>query len=511
MTAVQCTKVAKQDAKFVRDIDQVSHYKVAVFLNMASMSPTIELHAAQIQELIRRNNQVIAYICKGALKNCTANPFGRKSICQFCHMRAKAALTELNVETKTISLKNHSPEVEKDVAEVIDTAVMSSLASATKCQYKEQLTTKWLNAYRSMQQASRKLFNYFINECEENKLEFVFLFNGRFACAKPALLAAQKKGLGFGLYDVKKSLHEFVFVNELLHSIKGNSRKALKGYIKNPKLAKANADIFFTKKLKNEDTGEPIYTASQQQGLLPPQIENSQKKIIAVYTTSDDEYRFIGKEWDGFVPDDQVTEIQGLARVLDPCKFELVVRLHPNQASTPENTLQRYLDLSRQYPIISVVEPLADVDTYTLMLRSDVVVTFASTIGVEACYARKPVVIIGSTTFTKMNIGYTVDAGEKAGFLINQDIKAKPIRGAIIWGNYIAAYKDELPNYQRIKNGEYLVNGKKIGHSTFRRIIQLPAKLEIEMNRPGFSINKDFLIRAKDIIINIINKRWAVK
>jgi hypothetical protein len=302
-----------------------------------------------------------------------------------------------------------------------------------------------------------------------------------------------------------------VFVNELLHSIDGNTKKAHKAYEKDKEQARDNARKFFGQKIENEDTGEPVYTSGQERGMLPEAIVNTDKKVVAIYPTTDYEYKFIGKEWDGFVPEDQVEEIDKMAHVLSPSDYILVVKMHPNQATTGENVIQRYRDLSQKHSHIIVEEPLSKKDTYALMNRADVIVTFASIVGVEACYAGKPVVLIGDTIYSRMNMAYSVYSGDEAGRLILNGVDPKPQEGAIIWGSYISDYKDFLPGYERLGNGDYLFEGERIGRSTLRRILQLPAKLEIDMSKPGFRFDKAFLLRARDVIGNIVRGKWAVK
>lgn len=494
--------------------EDIKDKNIAFYLNYALGSPPLELHISAIKDLLTRNNKITVYVCDKGIKSCTANPLNSLSVCIYCKFRAMDGLKDIKekVTVKYLDLENFSTEVDKRIDDSLNLGVMSSMASAVKAQSYEQLNDNWKNFYNKMLFSAKQLYNFFIKEIKENQYDFVFMFNGRFGDVKPVLEATRDSKIGYGLVEVKKSLHELVFINELIHSIDGNARRAFECYEKDKEQAIKNAEVFFGKKVKNEDTGDPVYTKNQQSGMLPDAIANTDKIVVAIYPTTDDEYKFIGKEWDGFVPEDQVIEIDALANNLDKDKYILVVKMHPNQAHTAENVLDRYIALQDKYSHVVVEEPLSKKDTYALMERADYVVNFASTIGVEACYARKVVVAIGDTTFSKMDIAYRTTSGEEAAKLVSSGtLEPKPIEGAIIWGNYLATYADKLPSYKRVANGDYLVDGRRLGHSKILRTFQLPAKLRLEMNKPGFKLDLAFLLKGVYILKNVIKGKWEIK
>lgn len=491
--------------------NDVKNMNVAVYLNTPSWSPFTELHTAVIHDLLSRNNKVTVYILGRSFKSPTWNPFNSWAIHNFSLFRIKSMLEGVDVRVRNIDLKDVSDEVSDTTSNSLEIGVMSSIASATKAQHRDQLNNTWKKVHKNMWQSARKLYNYFKKEIETEKYDYVFMSNGRFGCVKPLLQIARDLDIGYGLYDVKKSLHEIVFVNELLHSIEGNCRKAFEFYETNPEKAKEVAKVFYGKKIRQEETGDPVYTEDQVKGQLPEYLKNADKEVVVVYPTTDDEYKFIGKEWDGYVPDDQVDEIADLAEHLPEDKYLIVVKMHPNQANSAGNVLGRYLDLAKRYKHVRVEHPLATSDTYAILAKSKYVVVFASTIGVEACYAGKPSILIGDTNWVHMDVAHRTKSGKEAADLILNNIGPKPIKGAIIWAYYLSDYKDELKGYERVANGDYLFNGRRIGKSTFHRILQLPAKLRIEISKPGFKFNLAFMIKIKDVAFNIIKGKWAVK
>lgn len=490
--------------------EAIREKNIAVYMNMVSMSPPLELHAALIRDLLSRDNQITVYLLNQSFRSPTDNPFNRRSIYQFGHFRALEALKGLDVTIRDLELKGQSATIPESKLATLELGVMSSLASATKAQSYEQLNPKWQRVYRRMLDSAKKTYNFFKQEIATEHYDYVFMFNGRFGCVKPVLEAARDSQVGFGLVEVKKTINEIVFINELVHSIEGNTRRAFEFYETNPEQAKEVAATFYNKKTKHEATGDPVYTSVQDKGLLPDVYQNTKKKLVVVYPTTEDEYKFIGKEWDGHVPESQVDEIELMANTLPEDEYLIVVKMHPNQATTAENTQKRYEELRERFPHVLVEPPLSKVDTYALMFRADVVVTFASTIGVEATYAGKPSVLIGDTNWGKMDVAHQTYTGTEAGEVIMRNPEPKPKHGAIVWGYYLSEYKDRLPSYERAGNGEYLIDGKKIGHSTSKRILQLPAKLEIEVSKPGFKPGKVFFERLSRVASNIASGKWSI-
>lgn len=500
----------KKHPKEIRAKKEIVGRNIAIYLNMAASSPPIELHTAIIIELLKQGNIITAYLCDSSFSSPMDNPFNRSSIENFRLFRAKDAIKDLDVKLKIINLENTPGEVPQNILTTLETGVMSSFASMLKTQSKDELNKKWMVAYENMLGSARKLYNYFIAEIQKEQYEFVFMFNGRFGDVRPVLEATKDSGIGFGLTELKRTTLEVVFINELVHSIEGNTRRAISSYEKDIALAEKNAQIFFKKKFFNKATGDPIYTIKQKRGSLPKEVQNTTKKIVAIYPTTDDEYKFIGKEWDGQVPEDQVNEIEKIAINLPKDKYILVVKMHPNQEHTAENTIKRYVDLSKKYGNIVVEKPRSRKDTYALMTKADFVVVFASTIGIEATYAGKPVVLIGDTTWGRVDAAYKVYSGEEAAKLIKKNIGPKPPKGAIIWGNYCIAYEDDLAEFKITEKGNYFVSGRRIGHSATKRILQLPAKAEIMVNRPGFKFGVVFFLKIIDTFINIIKGKWSV-
>jgi hypothetical protein len=108
-----------------------------------------------------------------------------------------------------------------------------------------------------------------------------------------------------------------------------------------------------------------------------------------------------------------------------------------------------------------------------------------------------------------MNVAHQTYSGAEASELIKKGVSPKPVLGAIIWGNYMLSYRDKLPDFEFVSIGNYFVGGRRIGHSIWRRILQLPAKLEIKVNKPDFKWH-NFLLNLGQPLRNLLQGKWSI-
>lgn len=458
------------------DLTDVKNKKVGIFLNYVAASPAPELFASAIDVLIANNNDVLVYYCNEDLDGCSYNPIKASSLCAACKRNVKCIQNIFNdVDFIPLNFDAVSTKVDPKSMASFSLAAMSSIASLTKAVNEEQLNKFWRHKLSQFKENSLQLFNYFKTQISDKDLELLVCFNGRFFDAKPVVNAAISCDIDFSIVEVKKSIQPIAFVNELIHSIDANCDRAELLYNKDPAQATKLAEEFFDKKIRQEKTGDPVYTAHQKKGLSPDYLRNTKKKIIVVYPTTDDEYKFIGDEWDGSVPSSQTAEISSLCEKLPD--YLIIVKMHPNQQHMPRQALNAYYDLGLQFMNCIVEPPKSKFDSYAFLFAADIVINFASTIGVEAVYFGKKVINIGDTNFSKMNIAPVCISGfEAAELILSGNFPAPNKLGAIKWGSYLLAYRSRLDKFECI-DGEYFYDGMKFPNSHFNFLSLLPKLL----------------------------------
>ena len=118
-------------------------------------------------------------------------------------------------------------------------------------------------------------------------------------------------------------------------------------------------------------------------------------------------------------------------------EYNIIVRMHPNMVAMDKQIYNRYIQLKRS-PNIHLIEPASGASTYELMFKSDFVVSFCSTMGVEATFAKKKSISIGGSPYHGLPITEKVYNGHECAEIIKKnEIKIKSKLASIIWMNYL--------------------------------------------------------------------------
>jgi len=485
-----------------------------LFISLPGSYPVAELHCAQKDSLTHDSR---IFYCDESFKYSHLNPFGRSAISKYGIKRAVDVAKLLEISPTVIQYSdlqsNIDTFIDVDSAERIENGVMSSIASITRVSSRFELESPWDDVYLNMLNYSKELFLYFKSEFE-NGLDQIYLFNGRFAEDCAVRTAAIATGKSYIVYDFKKAGTYYIFNNISLHSVQENHRRALKYYCDNPARASEVAREFVQSKIDGIATYERSYTELQQKNKITVAIDNM-KKIISIFPSSDDEYRFLsGGEWGAPIVDSQIEEIWNLVQNVDEKKYQVIVRMHPNMYGLSKKIIHQYLLIERVFEHCSVLLPEDSSSTYTLIDKSYCVICFCSTVSVEANYLRKYVINIGGTPYYNLPISNYVDSGVNAASLINNNkLKNKSRRASIIWMNYLWKYSDknQYINSSEIKMAD---RGKefriKVVKPYWSRLFQAPFRAEIQLRLPGKK-NIQYFVRLYKSILDILFNKFSIK
>lgn len=119
------------------------------------------------------------------------------------------------------------------------------------------------------------------------------------------------------------------------------------------------------------------------------------KKVIGFFTSSQDEFQFLGPEWQLHSWEDQFAAFDLLITEFESRGFACYLRVHPNLATKAHECFIREragsLELSRKHPQLTVFWHDNPANTYSLLDVSDGVVVWDSTVGLEASARGIPV------------------------------------------------------------------------------------------------------------------------
>ena len=171
-----------------------------------------------------------------------------------------------------------------------------------------------------------------------------------------------------------------------------------------------------------------------------------------VFSTSENERSTLGREWENRLFQNQASGVKFLAESiakndsLSGRRSKLFVRIHPNQALAHRDEVQRFVDLAAEN--VEVVMPSSKVSTYAMLDACDVVVTFGSTMGIEATYWGKPSLLLGPTFYSDVGATYNPKSLNEIKRLLTEPLLPKPSHGAYKYGYLLSTLGKSFKYYQ---------------------------------------------------------------
>jgi hypothetical protein len=483
-----------------------------LFANMAAHYPVAELHACQRDNFTSATDTIV--VCDGSIRHCNVNPFGRQAICRYCVRMAEEIVRETSLRPIYLSKKhnreNSTSPIPANRRYDIWEASLSGIASLTRCAGYSQLNHRWRTATIQIFKAAIFTYGWFSEFINEQRVTQLYLFNGRFPLDRAARLAAVDQEASYVTYDFKKNFSYYCFSDVPLHQVDANTKKALQFYLENPWAAAETAEAFIEAKRNGVATYERSYTELQQRGRITCELQKG-KRVLSIFPSSDDEYRFLSSDWGVEVVKSQPEEISNLLRSVNIAEWQVIIRLHPNMADLPARLLEEYTLLETIFPNVFVLPPTDATSTYKLLDTASVVVAFCSTVAVEASYLRKPVVCIGGAPYAKLPLAHYVSSGlEAAGILNTGPVRLKPRRASIIWMNYLWKFTEHnryIKPGPNLKTVDFLV---EVRRPRVLRTIQSVARLEIFLAR-GAQWNRRTWASLVRSIIDILSNSFNIK
>lgn len=429
-------------------------------------TPIFETELELIRNHEKSGDTVFVLQCSGNLEDCHWNKGHSRSKCAECRSRFKkgwnvlnvgesVSLTHFPVDTLSSSklpsfdsveeLKQYQYDSEK-----IGYGVASSLIS----RYRDHRfdTHLYRHEIRRALSASVHVYETLKQEFIKNMPDRVYIFNGRIANHLPAVLLCKRLNIEYYTYEVSNSLNHYILIKNATIHDKSFAQEKIEtlwasGGKNREKVAKA-----WLEQLRFRDQKEKLvsFTKHQQKGLLPIGFDPN-KQNIAIFNSTIDEYAAIeGVENPLYRPD----ETAGVHKILETFehddRYMFYLRAHPHmkKISRSKNSQLRDIDaLASRFSNLHVIWPAEIIDSYALLDACDKIVTFGSTIGVEAAYWGKPSILAGvHGLYQYLDSVYVPKTHEELVELLKQDdLPPLPADSALKFIFYLLSPKSGIP------------------------------------------------------------------
>lgn len=382
----------------------------------------IDLEVVLSDDLVPEKAVVI--YCDAAIPACTLNKSGEKYVCNSCMARTRfhrnlikksiefvPLSTFINIDMVDQVRGKLAGEITSDYLNELDKpiqgigrGVLSSAISFTRDMNLVEPAT--LDLVVKLLSTSIIVSHAVIAAISKHDPLSIVVHNGRLAEYHAVFLTGRHRGVDVFTHEAcSPKPGWYLFKNGRIHDRDHFAelvRESTDG-IPTSELASKAEEYLYSK--RHGTAWFENYTKYQEAGLRLYKKHDDQK-IVSIFTSSEDEFASIGPEWKMPYFDSQFSAIRHIiddCHAVDPSIF-FIVRMHPNMAKMHPNDLEPYFRLTGEN--IHLVTFDSKVDSYAVLDDSDVVVTFGSTIGMEATFWGKPTVQVGHSLFESFDIVY---------------------------------------------------------------------------------------------------------
>ncbi len=278
--------------------------------------------------------------------------------------------------------------------------------------------TKRLNKYLSAKfRLSQQFFIEFIKSTDP---DYVVIFNGRFLLERSAWLASvnnSKKVIFIERFSAQWSDRYYEF-HHPVHSVSDRSL-AMMRYLESQEGALNSANLVGREWFSNRRLAlTQKFTSNQTVQFTRPDWATT---LISFFHSSEDEL-FVSDLSDS----SWGSQFEVINCLVEICNSRpghlLVVRLHPNLLNKSRRELKKWYDFAGIFAAgnVKFLMPSDEINSYSVVDKSDYVVTSGSTIGVEAAYMRKPSLLCGLAFHQDMGMLEIVNNPEALGLALTK-------------------------------------------------------------------------------------------
>ncbi|URR34925.1 hypothetical protein NBE99_09780 [Thermosynechococcus sp. HN-54] len=305
----------------------------------------------------------------------------------------------------------------------------------------------------------------------------IITYNGRFACSKPIVDLCKKYSIPLLYHERGATKERYYLSDNSPHDFKA-IRTSIKEMWELSEVQGKDeiAESYFLRKIKGEGIGWVSFTENQLKGMVP---EKSKKYRWTYYSSSDDEFIYVEGSIEHPIFKSQIEAIHWLidyvAKLND---VELVIRVHPYKEQKSQRLRDFWNNLCGKN--VSVVPSYSPVDSYALAKNSDLIIVYGSTIGVEAAYLGKPVIVIGDATYRELDCVYEPSSLEElSGYLSLKFLNPKNSKNVMPFGYYYMTYGELFSYYKpySLFHGKFVDKYLLYENQIFSRLHELKLNL----------------------------------
>ncbi|HCK41992.1 MAG TPA: hypothetical protein DHW22_10200 [Planctomycetaceae bacterium] len=386
------------------------------------------LTMARAKELQDQGNEVTLTYCNSKAGTCAANYAGSPIACWICRNRVKSTAAALGIqaiplETGTEAGPSNLPpsmSEKKKLAEGVQSGITSTFRTFIRDSNASRVISRIKRRYFC---TSSRLLQSLKNLALKKKPDRIEVFNGRHACSRLALITAESLQIPFNTLEGTTRQKPIIFRGHTPHD-RIAIQKRMMQHAADPQVA----DSYYRQRRQPKNNK---FARKHALDFAPPRAEHFQRKA-SIFLSSQDEFESLGKAW--VSPFLNYAPIVYEACLQNP-ETLFCIRFHPNQADISSDVITPF-QKTAALPNTCVYYPTDNANTYTLIEWSDLVITFGSTVTVEACWMQKPVIQLGPSFFDQLDVSYNPTTCQEFLELLTKDLPPKDRQNAARVANF---------------------------------------------------------------------------
>ncbi|MCH2209863.1 MAG: hypothetical protein MK110_01065 [Fuerstiella sp.] len=421
------------------------------------------LTVARAKQLQDDGDNVVVTYCNSRSGTCAVNYAGSPLACLVCKTRARktaeaAGLQTVPLDTPVTREDAKHPltlQDRRELAEGVQSGVTTTFRTMNGEVSRRSLIGSIRRRYYKTAQGLLRSMDALVRDVTPDRIE---VFNGRHACSRFCLIAARRFGIAFNTLEVTTAQKPIIFQGHTAHD-----RKAIQQRVRRQPADYRVAEKFYGGRRRPQINK---YARKHAVEFRPPDAADFQKKI-GIFLSSQDEFESLGKEW--------VSPFLDYAPIVErACRenpdYLFCIRFHPNQADIAADVVEPFRNVA-ELPNVRIYEPTDTANTYTLMQWSDQVVTFGSSVTIEACWMNKPAIMLGPSLYDDLEISHNPASVDEFLELLRKDLPVGSRENAARFAYFEQYDQDEL-RYIRYTGKTMVAQGIKIRYPLLSQIMR---------------------------------------
>ena len=347
-------------------------------------------------------------------------------------------------------------------------SILSSLISHTRNPFPE--ISKFESVINEYIRTGKMLYDSVLLYLKELQPDRVYIFNGRFTHTRAAVRACESINQNFYVHEVGFDVNHYSLShNATPHSQQLVKDKMLTEWQNEPDSEKKYqlAERFFNNRYNGNMQSVESFTHRQIKGRLPDNWDET-KTNVAIFNSSEDEFQAIGSEWRNTI---YLNQLDGIKKIVnDPLVtankyLHFYLRIHPNLTNVVNEYSQSILNMN--YPNLTIITPESEISTYDLLFKSNRIISFGSTMGLEATYWGVPSILAGQSYYKFLDVTHNPQSHqEMVQLLLDPFLPPKNKLNTMIAGYFYSVHGYPFKYYQPTGFLSGLFKGVDLKHET---------------------------------------------